>query len=115
MTNRARRNGARNVYQYVGDYTNPILKPEAAEIVRKHGEISLTGADYPTPRNQCWPRGVPGIFPDTEIQMLQQPGKITILAELKRRHIYRVARRMRVVAWVLVQIVEANYREESHG
>jgi hypothetical protein len=79
VTNRSRRNGARNVYQYVGDYTNPILKPEAAEIVKKHGEISLTGMPYPSPRNQCWPQGVPGIFPDTEIEMLQQPDRITIL------------------------------------
>jgi hypothetical protein len=27
--------------QLVGDYSNPILKPEAAEVVKKHGEISL--------------------------------------------------------------------------
>jgi hypothetical protein len=79
VTNRSRRNGARNIYEYVGDYTNPILKPEAAEIVRKHGEMSLTGVDFPSPRNQCWPQGVPGIFPDLEMQMLQQPDKITIL------------------------------------
>ena len=78
VTNRSRRNGARNIYQYVGDYTNPILKPEAAEIVRKHGEISLTGEDYPTPRNQCWPQGVPGIFPDLEIEIVQQKDMITI-------------------------------------
>ena len=38
-----------------------------------------------------------------------------LLAELKRRHIYRVAAAYAVVAWVLVQIVEANYREESHA
>src|SRR5215470_6726847 len=37
----------------VGDYHNPILKPEAADIVKKHGEISLSGVGYPTPRNQC--------------------------------------------------------------
>ena len=34
-------------YQLVGDYTNPILKPQAAEEVKKHGEISLTGVAYP--------------------------------------------------------------------
>src|SRR6516225_685755 len=28
--------------QLVGDYTNPILKPWAAEVVKKFGEISLT-------------------------------------------------------------------------
>jgi hypothetical protein len=25
----------------VGDYTNPILKPQTAEVVKKHGEIEL--------------------------------------------------------------------------
>src|SRR6266436_8498186 len=43
MTNRSRRNGVSDIYQFVGDYTNPILKPRAAEAVKKHGEISLTG------------------------------------------------------------------------
>jgi hypothetical protein len=45
----------------VGDYTNPILNPEAAEIVKKHGEMALSGVGYPSPRNQCWPQGVPFI------------------------------------------------------
>jgi hypothetical protein len=48
--------------QLVGDYTNPILKPEAAEVVKKHAEMSLAGVGYPSPRNQCWPQGVPVIF-----------------------------------------------------
>src|SRR5947199_7904856 len=54
-----RRDGVGNANQFVGDYTNPILKPHAAEVVRKHGEISLAGASYPTPSNQCWPSGLP--------------------------------------------------------
>src|SRR5215472_2464089 len=36
VTNRSRRNGVGNSYQLVGDYTNPILKPQAAEVVKKH-------------------------------------------------------------------------------
>jgi hypothetical protein len=63
----------------VGDYTNPILRPEAAEVVRKHGEISLTGVAFPTPSNQCWPGGVPYIFRNFGMEMLQQPNKVTIL------------------------------------
>jgi hypothetical protein len=55
------------------------LKPEAAEAVKKHGEITLTGVAYPTPANQCWPGGVPFIFSALGMQMLQQPGKITLL------------------------------------
>jgi hypothetical protein len=71
--------GVGNFRQLVGDYTNAILKPQAAEVVKKHGEISLAGVGYPTPRNQCWPGGVPFIFSSTGMQMLQQPDKITII------------------------------------
>jgi hypothetical protein len=79
VTNRSRRNGASDVYELVGDYTNPILKPHAAEIVKKHGEISLTGVPYPTPSNQCWPGGMPFVLYNIGMQMLQQGEKITIL------------------------------------
>jgi hypothetical protein len=68
-----------NGSQLVGDYANPILKAEAAEVVKKHGEISIAGVAYPTPSNQCWPGGVPFIFWNFGMQMLQQPDKITIL------------------------------------
>jgi hypothetical protein len=79
VTNRSRRNGVGNNYQLVGDYTNPILKPQAAEVVKKHGDISLRGVPYPTPSNQCWPGGVPFVLWNIGMQMLQQPDKITIL------------------------------------
>jgi hypothetical protein len=69
--------GANN--QFVGDYTNPILKPQAAEVVKKHGEIELAGAAAPTPSNQCWPEPLPYIFWNFGMQMLQQSDKITIL------------------------------------
>lgn len=68
-----------NYNQLVGDYTNPILNRRAAEIVKKHGELSLSGVGYPTPSNQCWPGGVPYIFWTFGMQMLQQKDKITIL------------------------------------
>jgi hypothetical protein len=71
--------GVSNLNQLVGDYTNPILKPQAAEVVKKHGEISLAGVGYPTPSNQCWPGGVPFVLSNGVMEMLQQPDKITIL------------------------------------
>jgi hypothetical protein len=71
--------GRGNLAQLVGDYSNPILKPEAAEVVRKDGEISLAGIAFPSPWNQCGPQGVPYIFSNMGIQMLQQTDKITIL------------------------------------
>jgi hypothetical protein len=80
VTNRSRTPaGDPNIYKLVGDYANPILKPHAAEVVRKHGEISLTGVPYPTPSNQCWPGGMPFVLYNIGMQMLQEPDKITIL------------------------------------
>ncbi len=76
---RRARDGVGNANQFVGDYSNPILKPNAAEVVRKHGEISLAGGTYPTPSNQCWPSGVPYIFFQHGMQMLQLPEKIIFL------------------------------------
>jgi len=79
VTNRSRRDGVSDVFELVGDYTNPILKPRAAEVVKRHGEISLTRLPYPTPSNQCWPGVVPFVLFNIGMQMLQQPDKITIL------------------------------------
>jgi hypothetical protein len=80
VTNLVRREGGvSDNRQLVGDYRNPILTREASDIVKRHGEISLAGIGYPTPRNQCWPGGVPFELYNLGMQMLQQPGKITIL------------------------------------
>src|SRR5437588_10804533 len=80
VRNRSRHpNGVANFQRLVGDYKNPILQPHAAEAVRKHGEISAAGKGYPTPSNQCWPGGVPYVFWDFIVQILQQPDKITMI------------------------------------
>ena len=71
--------GASNFNLLVGDSTNPILKPHAAEIVKKRGEISLSGLVFPDPDNQCLLQPVPYILWNFEIQLLQQPDKVTIL------------------------------------
>src|SRR6202011_1983314 len=81
VTNRSRRNGVSNYGQLVGDYTNPILKPAAAEVVKQHGDLSLAGVVYGSPANQCWPEPVPFIYKNFGLQILQQPDKITILYE----------------------------------
>jgi hypothetical protein len=64
--------------QLIGDYTNPILKPQAAAVVKKAGEIAVSGVAYPTPQNQCWPGGVPFGFSTPGMLMIQHPGMITI-------------------------------------
>jgi len=80
LINRERRpDGVSNVLKLVGDYTNPILKAEAAATVKKFGEMSLDHFGFHNPRNQCWPNGVPFILPSNGMEMFQQPDKITII------------------------------------
>jgi hypothetical protein len=68
-----------SLLQFVGDYTNPILKSWVAEVVKKNGERELSGSSTPIPASKCWPEPLPFIFWNFGIQMLQEPGKITII------------------------------------
>jgi len=79
VTNRSRRGGAGDPYEYVGDYTNPILKPEAAQIVKRFGEIEASGVPDPSPSRQCWPGGVPFVIWNIGVQLIQQPDQIIII------------------------------------
>jgi hypothetical protein len=81
VTNRSRRksDGASNYDRLEGDYTNPILQPWAAAIVKRFSEISASGETYPSPANQCWPEPVPYIYKHFGMLMVQQPDKITMV------------------------------------
>jgi hypothetical protein len=71
--------GGRDRTTLVGDYTNPILTPDAAQIVKRFGEISRSGKGFPDPNNQCWPEGPPYIFRVLETQIVQARDQILIL------------------------------------
>jgi hypothetical protein len=71
--------GVSDYDQLVGDYTNPILQPWAAEVVKKFGQMSLAGITYPNPSNQCWPFPIPFIYKQAQMLMIQQPDRITML------------------------------------
>ncbi len=80
IVNKVRRpSGVGDSDQLVGDYDSPILKPKAAEVLRRLGEISKSGVTFPTPANQCWPQPVPYILWTIGIQLLQEKDKVTIL------------------------------------
>jgi hypothetical protein len=80
IVNKARRpDGVGDSDKLMGDYDNPILKREAADVIRRLGEISKSGVTFPTPANQCWPQPVPYILWTIGIQLLQQKDKVTIL------------------------------------
>jgi hypothetical protein len=80
LVNRSRRaNGTGDILKLAGDYRNPILKPEAAEIVRKHGELGLSYTGDPNPRNQCRPEGPPFVFTNGPTHLVQTPDEVTII------------------------------------
>ena len=71
--------GVSDYDQLVGDYTNPILQPWAAEVVKRFGELSRAGITYGNSSNQCWPEPPPFIYKQFTVQIIQQPDKVTFL------------------------------------
>ena len=64
----------------VGDYTNPILKPEAAAIVERIGDISKAGKIFADPSNQCAPYQPPYAFSiQLGLEMLRTKDEIVML------------------------------------
>ena len=54
--------GVSNISELVGDFTNPILKPEAAEVVKQHGELSKKSSPIPHPATSAGPAACPSCF-----------------------------------------------------
>src|SRR6266481_6460497 len=75
--------GVSDYDQLVGDHTNPILQPWAAEVVKKFGEMSIAGITYGNPSNQCWPMPMPFIYKQFLVQIIQQPDNLP--GEMKRQ------------------------------
>jgi hypothetical protein len=65
---------------WLGDYSNPILRPHAAEVIRARNEFLMNGGlDLPS-YSLCWPSGVPQILNMREpLQFLQTDDEITII------------------------------------
>jgi len=63
----------------IGDWTNPILRPWAAEEVRRHAEISARGDDYPTPSGNCWPEQPPYVLRNTEMNIVQGRDEVVLI------------------------------------
>jgi hypothetical protein len=72
-------NKTRTFYMRVGDDENPILKPAAADAVRKAGAISKTGENFPTPSNQCWPMAPPNIWRSLGFEIVQKTDEVLLL------------------------------------
>jgi hypothetical protein len=64
----------------VGDFSNPILTPHAAEIVKKNGDLELAGIVIPNPHNQCRPQPTPfNLSIELGVQIIQQKDEVNLL------------------------------------
>ena len=68
-----------NVFKGAPAYTSPMLKPEAAKVVRERYESTLAGKPFPTPSSTCWPMVAPLIFRVQGMQLLQQKDQVTFI------------------------------------
>jgi hypothetical protein len=75
----------------VADLTNPILLPWTREALRKVNDRALTALIMFTPKERCWPIGVPGflLYPVT-LYFLQTPKEVVMIWEEDHmvRHVY---------------------------
>jgi hypothetical protein len=76
----------------VADLNNPILQPWAKEELRKANEKALSGRAAYTPKERCWPIGVPGflLYPVFPVYFLQTPKEVVMIwaEDHQVRHVY---------------------------
>jgi len=71
---------ARQGMPYIGDDTNPILLPHAAEAVRAQRDLYRRGEAVWSAWALCWPTGVPLAFSMVNaVQFLQKEDEVTII------------------------------------
>jgi hypothetical protein len=77
---------------HVADLNSPILQPWAREELSKVNQRVLAGEAVYTPKERCWPIGVPGwlLYPVTPIYFLQTPKVVTLIWQEDHmvRHVY---------------------------
>ena len=84
------REGTMDMSRLVGDYRSPILKPDAAALLKKRGEMSLAGISVPNPHDQCYPEPPPLLFAvQFAFEMLQTRDEVVLLYshDNKVRHV----------------------------
>src|SRR5262245_22263776 len=76
----------------VANLSNPILQPWAREELRKANEKALSGKAAYTPKERCWPIGMPGflLYPVFPVYFLQTPKEVVLIwaEDHQVRHIY---------------------------
>jgi hypothetical protein len=92
VDNRAARQLRKQPTNRVADLSNPILQPWVREELRKLNQRALTETMLWTPKERCWPIGVPGflLYPVTPVYFLQTPKQVVMIWEEDHmvRHVY---------------------------
>jgi hypothetical protein len=91
IVSKLRRPDGTLIHSAVGDYTNPILSPQAAEVVKKKGEMELSGTAFPSPHNQCWPEPTPYTLSiQLGMQIIQRKDEVILISlhDQQVRHVH---------------------------
>jgi hypothetical protein len=76
----------------VADVSNPILQPWARAALEKTNAKALSGKTVFTPKERCWPIGVPGflLYPALPVYFLQTPKEVVMIwaQDHQVRHVY---------------------------
>ena len=78
---------------WIADYNNPILKPEAREVVKRISDEEIAGKSHVEHQTLCLPSGVPEVLNlRDDMQMIRSPSgkEITMLysRDSQVRHVY---------------------------
>jgi hypothetical protein len=92
IDNRVSRRTGKSATNRVADLSNPILQPWVREELRKVNQRALTETMLWTPKERCWPIGVPGwlLYPVRPVRFLQTPKQVVMIWEEDHmvRHVY---------------------------
>jgi hypothetical protein len=87
----ARRDGKQPTFR-VADLSNPILLPWTREALRKQNARALAEKAPLTPKERCWPVGVPAwlLYPVRPVYFLQTPKEVVMMWDEDHmvRHVY---------------------------
>jgi hypothetical protein len=92
VDNRLARQSGKQPTNRVADLSNPILQPWVREELRKLNARALIETMLWTPKERCWPIGVPGflLYPVTPVYFVQTSEQVVMIWEEDHmaRHVY---------------------------
>ncbi len=72
--------GTMDDYRWAGDYSNPILRPRTAAVVKQRGDLALSGTVAPNAHIQCRPEPTPYILAvEVGMEIVQQRDEVLLL------------------------------------